>query len=689
MRKLLWVLLVASLSHAAQTYLVAAGAESYDDGSISSLSYAVADARSMAASFAAAGVPQPNITLLTSDATDRLQRPSKFNILRGLQRYREKAVGDDTLIFFFAGHGMEKDGVAYLLTSDSFREELAQTALPMTLVRSVLNGFQAKHVLFLIDACRNDPDKARAEADARLDDKFARDIRMKLAERPEDRITAALLLACDVGQRAWEMPDEGHGAFTYWLLRGLSGEAGGGAGGVKLSALAEYVEREVAAWAQRSRREQTPSFTNPTGGDFTLPEVPKAFQPAPMPAAPEPAPPTGPKVQVIRREGTLEVTADRPDATILIDGQKLGLARNAGDTLKTVLLVGKVTVRAEATGWSPAEETVEVKQGETTRVSLKLLPLPKLTIEVEVEGVEVSLDGQKIGLLGPATPAVIEGLPPGRHTIEASQGGVKKTLTVTLEPGKAHKEVAWAKFPPPGWPEYLRNYEPVPGIQYRVSPKDGMPQVLIPAGEFLMGSPPNEKNRQDDEGPQKRVFVSAFWMDLHEVTVGQYKKFCQATKRQMDTQYNKDDRHPVVVVSWDDASAYATWAGRELPTEAQWEKAARGGTTTAYPWGDTFDAAKANNGGGTKPVGSYAPNGFGLFDMSGNVWEWCRDWYDEGWYAKMPGQDPVNTTRSNARVCRGGSWNLNPSFLRAADRNWATPDVRNDNLGFRCAAPAL
>jgi len=173
----------------------------------------------------------------------------------------------------------------------------------------------------------------------------------------------------------------------------------------------------------------------------------------------------------------------------------------------------------------------------------------------------------------------------------------------------------------------------------RVSAQDGMPQALIPAGEFLMGTTPEQLQAAlkiegmkaeyaEDEQPAKQVHVSAYWMDLHEVTVAQYQAFCQATGREMDTEYNKDARHPVVDVSWDGATAYAEWVGRELPTEAQWETAARGGTTTAYPWGDVWDAKRANGRSGgpgtTTAVASYPPNGYGLYDLIGNVSEWCR-----------------------------------------------------------------
>ncbi|MBI2300079.1 MAG: formylglycine-generating enzyme family protein, partial [Armatimonadetes bacterium] len=233
---------------------------------------------------------------------------------------------------------------------------------------------------------------------------------------------------------------------------------------------------------------------------------------------------------------------------------------------------------------------------------------------------------------------------------------------------------------PPAYLEKWRNR--LPKGLYRIRAIDGMPQVLIPAGEFLMGSPRGQFG-EADERPQKRVYESAFWIDQHEVTVGQYRRFCRAAGKQMASG-NSDDTHPVVNVDWNDADAYAKWAGGSLLTEAQWEKAARGGLEgMAYPWGNEFDEAKANNGNGTKPVASYAPNGYGLFDMAGNVWEWCADWYYAAWYAKMPTKDPVNTTQSGGRVVRGGSWGSDASYLRVADRGYG-PVYRHGDVGFRC-----
>ena len=241
---------------------------------------------------------------------------------------------------------------------------------------------------------------------------------------------------------------------------------------------------------------------------------------------------------------------------------------------------------------------------------------------------------------------------------------------------------------------------------------DGAEMVLIPAGEFLMGS-----DAYDDEKPVHPVYVDAFYMDKYPVTNAQYKKFLDANPQWckdglLPAEYAYSDYllawdenthptgkgdHPVTSVSWYAAMAYARWAGKRLPTEAEWEKAARGGLVgMKYPWGNTIDENLANyddNIGDTTPVDRYMPNRYGLYDMSGNVWEWCLDAYDETFYASSPHRNPVaggqvgnnfTNVKSN-RVLRGGSWYNGAQYLRVANRLRYTPTVTLVNLGFRCA----
>lgn len=243
---------------------------------------------------------------------------------------------------------------------------------------------------------------------------------------------------------------------------------------------------------------------------------------------------------------------------------------------------------------------------------------------------------------------------------------------------------------------------------------DGAEMVLIPAGDFQMGS-----DEGYDENPVHTVYLDAYYIDKYEVTNSQYQKFLRANpewqKDRIPAQYHdgyylenwdginypadKAD-HPVVCVSWFAAAAYAKWVGAHLPTEAQWEKASRGGVSgKKYPWGDelSHDYANYEGTGGkdiwdeTSPVGSFPHNGYGLYDMIGNVWEWCADRYDNSYYSYSPQRNPVGPSddaqnQKCTRVLRGGSWiNFDLNFLRCAFRASAEPIFTLTDVGFRCA----
>ena len=233
--------------------------------------------------------------------------------------------------------------------------------------------------------------------------------------------------------------------------------------------------------------------------------------------------------------------------------------------------------------------------------------------------------------------------------------------------------------------------------------KDGKEMVLIPAGSFEMGDHFSEG--EEDELPVHTVALDAFYMDTHEVTVGQFKQFVNQTGYDYDhmwddvAKYSPGDDYPMILVTWDDATAYAEWAGKRLPTEAEWEYAARGGLVgQRYVWGDDEKLARdyANYEwveGKDKwelcsPVGSFKPNGYGLYDMAGNVLEWCADRYDGNYYTNSPANNPQGREDSiyKYRVLRGGSWLALTNSLRVAYRPIDNPNSRYIYYGFRCVS---
>jgi formylglycine-generating enzyme required for sulfatase activity len=222
--------------------------------------------------------------------------------------------------------------------------------------------------------------------------------------------------------------------------------------------------------------------------------------------------------------------------------------------------------------------------------------------------------------------------------------------------------------------------------------KDGSLMALIPAGSFEMG---DHLDGMSSALPVHTVELDAFYMDVHEVTVGQFKQFVNETGYSYDrwnrvATYAPGDEYPMVYVSWNDATAYAKWAGKRLPTEAEWEYAARGGLVgKRYPGGDEISHDDANYGGKVgkaRVVGSYPANGYGLYDMAGNVWEWCQDWYGSDYYSNSPTKNPPGPDTGSYRVLRGGSWTDHTYYLRVASRGSSYPDIRRDNYGFRCVS---
>jgi formylglycine-generating enzyme required for sulfatase activity len=261
--------------------------------------------------------------------------------------------------------------------------------------------------------------------------------------------------------------------------------------------------------------------------------------------------------------------------------------------------------------------------------------------------------------------------------------------------------------------------------------------VHVPAGEFLMGSSQAQiedavamcmaagsteaecEQGVQDEMPRHPVFLDAYWIDQTEVTNAQYRHcvdagaceppaVCDPGHPAFDDLSKAD--HPVVCVDWSDAQDYCEWAGARLPTEAEWEKAARGTVGLVYPWGESFECSRANlddetqhddnlvPGGSdcdgyvmTAPVGSFLTGGspYGALDMVGNVWEWVADWYGRDYYERSPQPNPQGPVAGEVRSLRGGSWVVSrPNWARSAHRSWLGPEERDRDVGFRCCMAA-
>ncbi|MBT3876131.1 MAG: formylglycine-generating enzyme family protein [Nitrospina sp.] len=241
-------------------------------------------------------------------------------------------------------------------------------------------------------------------------------------------------------------------------------------------------------------------------------------------------------------------------------------------------------------------------------------------------------------------------------------------------------------------------------------PSSHQDMVFISPGSFLMGAENNQGYQScvaynetckekwfNDEAPVHRVKLDGFHIDIYEVTQKDFKRVMEKNPSEF-----KGSSRPVENVTWFDAKEYCRQLGKRLPTEAEWERAARGESNSVFPWGDKAGSEKANfcdaqcdkgwkvdqfNDGysNTAPVGSFPPNSYGLFDMAGNVYEWVSDWHDEDYYRISPKENPRGPKSGKKKVMRGGSWINYATGVRPADRTDSKPNARMDFVGFRCA----
>lgn len=317
-----------------------------------------------------------------------------------------------------------------------------------------------------------------------------------------------------------------------------------------------------------------------------------------------------------------------------------------------------------------------------------------LTVESDIAGAPVFLDGGMIGRISERSEITVENVRAGLHLVSVKSAvGREVRKAVRVVPNRTVRVNL-------SMPDSDRNSRP-----YQIEPLgpnaegyeeyhrsiDGATVVRIPAGEFLMG------NRDTERSPREhRVWVSQFLMDKTGVTWAQYKHFAADTGSPLPRNvpfWGIHDDHPVVYVTWENAREYCHWAGGRLPTEAEREKAARGQDDRKFSWGDQEPTPQLGvfrrswGYEGTAAVGTH-PAGkspYGLLDMSGNVWEWCSDWYDDDYYAESPYRDPTGPPTGIAHVVRGGSWDSRPDVLSASCRSWGHRGYSEGDFGFRCA----
>ena len=581
--------------------------------SVPGLSYAVADARSVAAALPSLGFPKENIRLLVDG------QATKRRIERVLYEDFGGMGPDDRLLVFFAGHGetlpIRGGEEGYLLPVDANPTSLPITAIPMDDVKRISQRLKAKHYLFVMDACFSGFAVTRDIAPARPTDEY-------LAGALREPVVQ-VLTAGRKGERAIE--DGGHGLFTRRLLDGLRGLADTEKRGfITAAQLATWIEPRVV---RDSKGKMTPQYGKLDGeGQFVF----------------------------VRPVGALAVRGRAPGIEVWLGDRKVGETGTDHALVIPNLVAGSYKVRARKVGHRDWEREIQVAANQRAEVVVDIEPL--------------------------APAKVIRG-------------------------------------------------------------EDGAVMVLVPAGEFVMGSDEAEvqgfvqgcpaaagftermcKERGDREMPQHRLKLDAFYIDQHEVTNALFEKFVKASGhttvaererwswifRQKDAnrQWEKTEgadwrrpagpgstaeaNRPVIHVAWSDADAYCRWAGKRLPTEAEWEKAARGTDGRRYPWGNDWEPGRANatlSARTTTAVGSFAfgTSPYGAHDMAGNVYEWVADWFDKEVYRLGPDRPRTGPEQGTMRVIRGGSWHNHLLFTVIMRRPASLPERTANDLGFRCA----
>jgi len=708
-------------AHYGASWALLIGIDQYQDPRIPRLRHAANDVQAM--DQVLHGLGFQTLTLLNAQATKR-GIEAAFEKLSDLAK-------DDRLLIFFAGHGetaqlAKGSEEGFLVPYDANRRRLVQTGIAMRDIDRLGERLPPKHILFVLDACHAG---------------FAfvgfRDI------EPEEKgdayyraVTAKpvvqVLTAGETGQKAAER--DGQGLFTRWLVQGLQGVADRDSDGI-------ITANELAAWLEPqvtrdSRGLQKPVFGRLFGeGQFVF-ELPGSHARVASLAPARTVPSTS------SATGDLDLTSDPAGATVRLDGREVGTTPL---TLERVP-VGEHLLELDKDGLYAARKAITIAAHTLERHSLKLERRKgKLTVFSEPRDARVFLDGRDLG----RTPVSLE-VEAGPYTLKLTKDGYKPheepltlpadketrtrialrstqgTLDVTSAPAGATVELAGT---PRGqtpltltleegtYPLRLRlprhrtatrqaeiQGERTTRLQVDLTPgpnlgdrerrgTDTAEMVYIPAGSFTMGDTHGDGNR--DETPVHQVFVNAFWLDRTEVTNAQFARFVQAGATvQGDWRpafESGKDQHPAFNVTWNDAVAYCRWADKRLPTEAEWEYAARGTDGRRYPWGAYWDAAKVNGGypaRASTPVGSYSGGAspFGVQDLAGNVWEWTSTLYKSYPYSATDGRE--DATASGPRVFRGGSWENDAFYLRSASRLRVDPADRFNYLGFRCAQEA-
>jgi formylglycine-generating enzyme required for sulfatase activity/uncharacterized caspase-like protein len=673
----------------ANNWAIVVGINEYEFLPNASLKFAVADALAMQKFLCEEAGFDAEKVLLCGDGRNGTRKATKPNLRDILLNKLQPAYNADNLWFFFSGHGLAGgDQQDYLMTIDGNPSDLQETAISTHFVADRLRACKAKNIVLALDMCRSEN----------------RDAERKSVELQREKQQGIITMhSCDRGQSSYEISDLKQGAFTHALLEGLRKK-------VLVRDLALYLESRVPELHRsvgKSQRVQVPRVIPDPGWKYEMPILTTLVREVDIAAL---------------KEQAINAELDGNFQTALGLWETVNLAAsNVDDRQRALKKIQELQARLNPPVVTPPPQVSAPRAIPKTPVAEPL----KQPIRPKQQPIVPPINRPTftrrkmlyvgLGSMGTAG-AIALGLSnthsnPPSPKVNSNPPGSKVSLETFSFPT--------VKLNPKG--EIIKR-ETLQAQQF-ISAFD-IKMVQIKGGTFKMGSPKTETNRQDDEGPQRDVKVSDFFMGKNPITQAQWKAVAALPKEKIDLKSDpskfkgvggasqNENRLPVETVSWEESVEFCdrlkahTGLDYRLPSEAQWEYACRAGTETPFYFGETLSTEVANYdgrstyGGGKKgqylekttAIETYPANAWGLYDMHGNVWEWCADFYHKN-YDGAPTNgsvwDASNNSESKFRLIRGGSWYRNPGDCRSANRDNDVPASQSDNVGFRvvCLSP--
>lgn len=584
----------------------------------------------------------------------------------------------DNLWFFFAGHGIRYEDRDYLMPLDGDPGAVEETAIPISYVTDRLRRSGADNVVLLIDACRNEGRRAGVGVGE---------------EVPQGVVT---LFSCSPRESSYELEALQQGAFTHTLLQGLRLQGEGNCATVER--LDQYLRVNVPSLnRQFNKPRQTPYATVEPAAKYHLILLPRQA--------------------TLRDAETLKMAAYEAETEQLLElAEQLWvrvLAVSPADSaaISGIRRLDRLTAGADAGPAMPRSvpgaRSPVVPQWSLLSFQLSRRRLLQLAGGIGGVGAGIAVLPRLLQLL-PSSTQPSPALSPAQTASPSvrpthAPGSPQSGSNLPLKPFTFDVVTVNAQ-----GKETRRQRQQAQGFAEDLGNGGKLAMVVIKGGAFSMWSPPAEKERADNEGPQHSVTVKTFGMGKYAVTQAQWRAVAALPQisrtLEPDPTGFKGDQRPVEGVYWQDAMEFCArlskQTGRQyrLPSEAEWEYACRAGTTTPFHFGETMTTDLVNYNGiytyaaapqgkpraQTTDVGSFPPNAFGLFDMHGNVWEWCLDyWHDNYQGAPTDGSAWIAGGDLDIRLLRGGSWNSDPRSCRSAYRGRGSTDRRTNGIGFR------